>query len=47
MLTLRCQCICHVLYSELCNNIQLKIKCELNTFIEPNIVMNPKNDYET
>ncbi len=42
MLALGCQYICHVLYFELCNNIQLKIKCELSTLTEPNIVMSPK-----
>ncbi len=41
MLALECQYICHVLYSKLHNNIQPKIKCELNTFII-HIVMNPK-----
>ncbi len=30
MLALECQYICHVLYFKLCNNIQPKIKCELN-----------------
>jgi hypothetical protein len=33
--------VCHVLYSKLHNNLQPKIKCELNTFTIP-IVMNPK-----
>ncbi len=31
MLALECQYISHVLYFKLCNNIQPKIKCELNT----------------
>ncbi len=41
MLALECQYICHVLYSKLHNNIQPKIKCELNTFTVP-IIMSPK-----